>query len=118
MTLIRTIWTSKSNLTSTSTYVARQGEIWYDSNTGNLRYSDGATPGGIPIVGSGGGGGGTLTINTFTDISKVVFVDTDFVVVSTETNTVNVQSITSSNIDGGEPDSIYGGVPIIDAGPI
>ena len=117
MTLIRTIWTSKSNLTSTSTYVARKGEIWYDSDTGNLRYSDGITPGGLPIVGSGGGGG-ALTINTFTNVNKVVFVDTDFVVVSTETSVVSIQSIMSSNIDGGEPDSIYGGVPIIDAGLI
>ena len=60
MGMIRTLWTSKSNVNgavSTATFIAHKGEIWYDNEVGQLRYSDGVTPGGIPIVGSGGSGG-------------------------------------------------------------
>ena len=59
MTLIRTLWTSKKTLfdpNSTSTYVAHQGEIWYANDTGDLRYSDGRTPGGIPVSSNLAGG--------------------------------------------------------------
>lgn len=60
MGMIRTLWTSKSNVNgavNTGTFVAHKGELWYDNDVGQLRYSDGATPGGIAIVGSGGTGG-------------------------------------------------------------
>lgn len=63
MGLIRTLWTSKSNVTgsvNTTTFIAHKGEIWYDNDIPELRYSDGLTPGGIPLFGSGGGSSYTL----------------------------------------------------------
>ena len=69
--MIRTLWTSKSNVNgavSTATFIAHKGEIWYDNDVAQLRYSDGVTPGGIPILGSGGGGGtgnGSVIQNDF-----------------------------------------------------
>lgn len=62
MAIIRSIWTSKSQGTA-ATYVGRKGELFYDNDSAELRYSDGVTIGGIPIVAQGtGGGGGGVTI--------------------------------------------------------
>lgn len=61
MAIIRTAWSSKSQ-GDAATYVGRKGEIFWDNDSAELRYSDGVTPGGIPIVAAGGGGGGGVTI--------------------------------------------------------
>jgi len=55
MSLIRTIWTSKSQ-GDPDTYVGRAGEIWYDPTVGQLLLSDGSTVGGVAIGGGGSGG--------------------------------------------------------------
>lgn len=57
MAIIRTAWSSKSQ-GDAATFVGRKGEIFWDNDSAELRYSDGVTPGGIPIVAAGGGGGG------------------------------------------------------------
>ena len=41
-------------------FIGEEGTIFYDVETGELRLSDGVTPGGIPISGGGGGGGYVL----------------------------------------------------------
>ena len=61
MAIIRTAWSSKSQGVA-ATYVGRKGEIFWDNDSAELRYSDGVTIGGIPIVASGGGGGSGVTI--------------------------------------------------------
>jgi hypothetical protein len=72
MAIIRSIWTSKSQGTAT-TYVGRKGELFYDNDSAELRYSDGVTIGGIPIVAQGGGGSGVTIaiggyVNTAADL--------------------------------------------------
>lgn len=173
MGMIRTLWTSKSNVNgavSTATFIAHKGEIWYDNDAGQLRYSDGVTPGGIPIVGSGGSGGtytlpiattstlggikighnltidpdGTLNAissgtgsvsDTFSTISvtgqsnlvasgldTLEFTAGTGIVITT--NSSPTKSITITNdafnatLDGGVPNSIYGGLAIVDGGGI
>ena len=41
------------------TFIGQEGTIFYDEQTGELRLSDGVTPGGIPIGGGAGGNGYT-----------------------------------------------------------
>ncbi len=45
-----------------STYVGQAGRIFYHEDTGELRLSDGVTPGGLPIYTSGGGSGTSLNL--------------------------------------------------------
>lgn len=132
-------------------FIGSHGQIFYDEDIGELRLSDGVTPGGIPITTGGTGtfllttatstvlggvkvGSGlsitadgtlsvssfvstaTLTVNTFTNISVINF-DAGLLVSNTGSS-VTVTAVISSNLDGGYPNSIYGGVMPIDAGGI
>jgi len=47
--------------TAVNDYVGDSGTIFYDETTGDLRLSDGVTPGGIPLLIGGGGGGNGYT---------------------------------------------------------
>lgn len=49
---ISKIWSSYKPVSDLNTYVGETGEIFYDENTGELRISNGVTPGGLPISGS------------------------------------------------------------------
>ena len=49
-----------SNGESAETYIGVFGEIWIDGN-GEIRRSNGSTPGGVIIGNDGGGGGGAST---------------------------------------------------------
>lgn len=129
-------------------FIGEKGTIFFDEDVGELRLSDGHTPGGIPITSGGTGtfvlsvattstlggvkvGSGlsvtpdgtlsavstaTLTVNTFTNISIINF-DAGLLVTNTG-SAVTVSGIYSSNLDGGVPTSVYGGIPILDAGGI
>lgn len=57
MSYIQNLFTSRDNNAQGNTYVGQEGRIWWDPDRNALYYSDGTTPGGIPI-GSGGGGPG------------------------------------------------------------
>ena len=48
-----------------------KGEIWYDNDTPELRYSDGVTPGGIPLTGGTGGGGTPLVPATTSTLGGI-----------------------------------------------
>jgi hypothetical protein len=48
--------------TPASTYVGEAGRIFYHEDTGELRLSDGVTPGGLPIYTGGGGSGISLNL--------------------------------------------------------
>jgi hypothetical protein len=51
-----------------ATFVGQQGRIFYHEDTGELRLSDGHTPGGLPIFfQSTGGGGGTLSLQLYAE---------------------------------------------------
>ena len=50
MATTRKIFTDNLGGTSASTYIGRRGEIFYDDATGDLRRSNGTTPGGIAVL--------------------------------------------------------------------
>jgi len=50
------LYADKMGATDPSTYIGREGDIFYDPDTGALKRSDGTTPGGVAIAGGGGGG--------------------------------------------------------------
>jgi hypothetical protein len=66
---IEKVWSSYGPTANLATYVGDTGEMFYDRATGNVRISDGVTPGGIPIVADGGDYGNsnvvTLLANNF-----------------------------------------------------
>lgn len=51
MSYIQELFTSRNNGTGRDGYVGKQGRIWWDPVTNCFYYSDGITPGGIPIGG-------------------------------------------------------------------
>ena len=50
MATTRKIFTDNLGGTSASSYVGRRGELFYDDTTGELRRSNGTTPGGISVL--------------------------------------------------------------------
>lgn len=44
-------------------FVGETGNVFFNVETGEFRLSDGVTPGGLPIYGSGFGGGGLSIID-------------------------------------------------------
>jgi len=47
---IQKLFTSRANGTNGNIYVGKPGQMFYNEQTGNLRLSDGVTPGGNPIA--------------------------------------------------------------------
>ena len=80
-------------------HVGEIGNLFFDIDTGELRLSDGVTPGGIPIL--GGGGGGALVIKddgtTVGTASVLNFGNNITVDVVTGTATANVVPVKISN---------------------
>ena len=60
MAFTQDLFSSRRNFEDGDTRIGEEGRIWYDSNTNTMRVSDGSTPGGIVIGGSGGGSSYTL----------------------------------------------------------
>ena len=52
---------SKNIIANSTQYIGKDGEMWVDTDTNKLKISDGATAGGVDLVGVGGGGGGGAT---------------------------------------------------------
>jgi len=52
---IQRLFTSRDNNACASTFVGQEGRLWWDPLTNSFYYSDGSTPGGIPVGGGGGG---------------------------------------------------------------
>ncbi len=48
--------TQRRNYSDGETRIGEKDRLWYDSNTNSIRISDGVTPGGVIVGGSGGGG--------------------------------------------------------------
>lgn len=57
MSFIQNFFTSRDNNSNSATYVGQQDRLWWDPVTNRIYYSDGVTPGGIPV---GGGGNANL----------------------------------------------------------
>ena len=65
---IKKIWGSRSLLANANTYIGESGSMFYDETDGELRLSDGATPGGLPI---------TIRANVITSASLLPNQDND-----------------------------------------
>lgn len=110
--LIKTIWTSKKTIESSDSYIGHSSDIWYDVTDGILKYSDGVTPGGIPIAGSGGEiyrlptatvnrlGGVKIgrNINVSLDGTISVSIPTNVSSFNNDSNYITIDSLTWSNI--------------------
>jgi len=51
------VFSQKLGGTDSSQFVGNEGDIFWNPNTGELKVSDGSTPGGVAITGAGGTGG-------------------------------------------------------------
>jgi len=95
---IQNFFTSRDNNANASTYVGQEGRLWWDPLSNKIYYSDGSTPGGIPITG-GTGGGGNITIqnqgNTLTTTANLI----NFV--GSGVTTTNVGNDVTVNISAG-----------------
>jgi hypothetical protein len=73
---IQNFFTSRDNNANASTYVGQEGRLWWDPISNGIYYSDGNTPGGLPVAGGGGGGGSNITIqnqgNTLTNTANLI----------------------------------------------
>jgi hypothetical protein len=91
------------------TFIGEVGNLFWDMNTGQLRLSDGVTPGGIDI-GAGGGGLGNLVVNdqtiSGTDLNGNIYITPDgtgeVVIQNLKLGnlTVNDQTISGSDVNG------------------
>ena len=65
MAYIQELFSSRNNGTGREGYVGKQGRIWWDPVTNCFYYSDGITPGGIPIGGAPVDAFGELATETY-----------------------------------------------------
>jgi hypothetical protein len=122
-------------------YVANKGVVFFD-NTGILRLGDGRTPGGQILTSSGSANSSQLVNGTWTlalsttgsiTINGLPFVSGNNYQLKPATTatlggiivgnnltitTSGVLSAVIGNIDGGVPNSVYGGLTAIDGGSI
>lgn len=68
MSYIQELFTSRNNGTGRDDYVGKQGRIWWDPVTNCFYYSDGVTPGGIPI--------GTRPVDVFGELATETYIVT------------------------------------------
>lgn len=87
MSFIQNLFTSRDNSANAETYVGQEGRIWWDPTTNSFYYSDGTTPGGIPV--GAGGNPFNQTLNTYNDVE---FNDV------TITGNLNLSNTTTANL--------------------
>jgi hypothetical protein len=92
-------------------HVAEHGTIFYNEDLGDLRLGDGKTLGGIPLL--LGGGNYTLPTASRTVLGGVKVDGTSIVI-----NNQVISAAITTNLDGGVPSSIYGGITPIDGGRV
>ena len=83
------IWTSLVPNANPNTFVGDSGHIFYDPSTGNLRLSDGITPGGIPLLVTGNISGNT---GNYSNSNVASYLPTDSTIIGIE------NSIAGANI--------------------
>ncbi len=67
---IQKIKAGRVNGIDADSFVGDRGQLFYNEGIGDLRVSDGETPGGIALVLGGGGGGGSYTLPTASSTVK------------------------------------------------
>lgn len=112
---------TKSIIDDFSTYVGRDGELFYDITANSLKISDGITPGGVTVLTDGTGTGGTYVLPTAsTSILGGVKVDgtsitIDAGVIKATTATFSQLVISSPSVTSSTPStgSYVSGAPIL-----
>lgn len=113
-------------------FVGAFGTLFYNEGLGDLRLGDGVTPGGRPLNLSGGTGNsypsfGTIQVSNQLDLTALGNDTLEFVAgpgMRITTNTTPNKTITFEStmigitLDGGVPNSVYGGVTVLDGGGI
>ena len=113
--------------TAVNDYVGDSGTIFYDETTGDLRLSDGVTPGGVPLLlGGGGASFKTIKVDGQADLvadseDTIEIVAGNGIFIETSATSVPYKTLTISadnNVDGGTPFTVYGGVTSFDGGGV
>ena len=69
MSYIQNFFTSRDNNANAETYVGQVGRLWWDPDTNQIYYSDGSTPGGIPVTSGGGSANKIFNGNSYANIA-------------------------------------------------
>lgn len=114
--------------TAVDDYVGDSGTIFYDETVGDLRLSDGVTPGGVPLLLGGGTGASFKTIKVdgqadlvadSEDTIEIVAGSGIFIETSATSSPYKTLTISAdNNVDGGTPFTVYGGVTSFDGGGV
>ena len=105
-------------------YIGERGTIFYNELLGDLRLSNGMTPGGIPIIIGSSGSGNALSIENSgivltTQTDSINFTGAGIITTASGNNvTITIPGLQGINLDGGGPMSVYGGIEPIDGGTI
>jgi len=98
--------------------------LWWDPVTNKIYYSDGSTPGGIPVTSGGGGGAANIEVSNQSlqitnSVSSFNFIGSG-VTANAVGNavTVDIPGAGYINFDGGSPSNFYGGGPAFDCGGV
>ncbi len=113
-----------------NTYVGDKGVIFYDEDTPELRLSDGVTPGGI-LIATGSTGTVSDTFKTIavssqsnlvaSGVDTLTFVAGAGILIATSATSKSItitNDVFNATLDGGYPNSIYGGLSVVDGGGI
>lgn len=112
MSFIQNLFTSRDNNANASTYVGQQDRLWWNPVTNAFYYSDGNTPGGIPVgsaseIGLPGGPTNSVQLNsgsnTFSGSSNLTFNNNNLSVVGNIVVTGNISPAAVGKIGGIQP---------------
>ncbi|CAB4138094.1 hypothetical protein UFOVP328_287 [uncultured Caudovirales phage] len=96
MSFIQNLFTSRDNNANGASYIGQEGRLWWNPDTNSLYYSDGTTPGGIPV-----GAGGNPFNQILNTTSSVTFANINITDTANLTNlnvSGNVNFATTGNI--------------------
>jgi hypothetical protein len=94
---VQELFTSRGNFPDSSNRIGQKDRLWYDSESNTFRISDGVTPGGVLVGGSGEGGSYTLPTAT-TTVKGGVKVDGTTINIADQV--ISVGTVPYSNISG------------------
>jgi hypothetical protein len=101
--------------TTANEFIGESGTIFYNESLGDLRLSNGVTPGGVPLIiaGSGTGSNYVLPIASTVTLGGVKVGNNLSISIDGRLDASLI-----GGIDGGLPNSVYGGINAIDGGGI
>jgi hypothetical protein len=94
-------------------FIGESGTIFYNESLGDLRLSNGVTPGGVPLNTAGSGTNYVLPVATTATLGGIK-VGTNLSISADGT----LDALVIGSIDGGLPNAVFGGISLIDGGGI